>query len=159
MQATATAEITRPANTTAYAVGDVVTGTVAAVLEFANLAAYPNGLGRVIGGSIQKSTANITNAKFRLWLYAGTIATVGADNAPAVLRYADKESYLGTVEFPLMVQDGSSVFSAIAIDNELSIPFKCIGAKRNLYGVLVAEGAYAPGNAETFFIRLAVERE
>lgn len=153
-----TATFTRPADTTAYAASDVVCNSTSspAVITFTNIAKEAGGNGYIMSARLNKSTTTTTNANFRLYLY--TVApTPIADNAAFTLLYANRASRIGWIDFSSMNTEGTGSDSANAYVTAAGVKFTCAADSRNLYGVLVAKAAYAPGNAEQFFIELGCD--
>jgi hypothetical protein len=150
----ATDEFTRPADTTAYTIGDAVGGAASdTVFPFTNAAKNTGGSSRLKSVKIAKSGTTITLATFRLALFR-TAPTAVADNAAFPIAYADRNAIIGYVDMDIMASNGGGGgFTFKTVD----IPLKFTTGK-TLYGVLIALGAYVPANAETFAIELAIER-
>jgi hypothetical protein len=147
-------EFTRPADTTAYATNDVVgDGTV---IVFSNVARVPNGTGYVTNARLIKSTTTTANAVFRLWLYNIAPAAT-ADNLPFKLLYVFRACRIGYIDLPCNVE-GTGSDSASALVTNVNLKFNAALDSRNLFGVLEAKQAYAPGNAEKFWIELTVDQ-
>lgn len=149
---------TRPADTTAYAVDDVVSNSATATtpLTFTNAARTVNGTGYIVSARMSKSTATVANASFRLWLYRDLPTTPPVDNSPFALLFANRAVRMGFIDFTLSTA-GAGSNSASDFKVGLNIPFFAING-RNLYGVLVARGAYTPANGEQFFVEIGLEQ-
>jgi hypothetical protein len=96
IQRTASANFTRPADTTTYAQGDLVANstTAGSVTPLALTAARVSGGGGVIRKfRLIKSTASLTNAQFRVHLFNALPTVANGDNAawgtPGALNYID----------------------------------------------------------------------
>ena len=102
---TVQSSFTRPADTTAYAIGDSVSDSTTApsIITFANAARVAAGSGIVVGARLAKSTNVITNASFRLWLFTATSANTN-DNAALSLPWANRTSVLGYIDFSSPIQ-------------------------------------------------------
>lgn len=150
------AEFTRPADTTAYAPNDVVGPTVADVLTFVDAARVDGGRGYITNATIVKDETTVTNSLFRLWVYS-VAPTPIADNSPYTLLYADRDSYLGYVDFACSTE-GTGSDSAQALVTNVNLAFRCAPGSRNLYGVLEAKQAYLPASGENFWIGLTVDQ-
>jgi hypothetical protein len=152
-------EFTRPADTTAYTSGDVVSNSTSSttVITFSgNILneAFVTGKSLVIkDAQLTKSTNSTTNASFRLYLYTSAV-TVAADNAAFNLVYSNKHLRVGFIDFTLTTGGAGTSDCAEAFVTDANINAKLLGA--NLIGVLVAQGAYTPGNAEKFYVKLNV---
>jgi hypothetical protein len=147
-------EFTRPNDSTPYAANDVVGN--GAVVTFTNVGDSANGSGYVTNVRLVKSTATITNAVFRLWLYA-TAPTPIADNAQFTLLWANRAARLGYVDLACTTE-GTGSDSASAFVTNVNLKFMCAGGSRNLFGVLEAKQAYTPGASESFYIELTVDQ-
>lgn len=152
------AEFTRPADTTAYAVDDVVSNstTTTTPLTFTNAARVGNGTGYIVSARMAKSTNTTTNASFRLWLYRDNPTTPPGDNSPFALLWANRTVRMGFIDFTLSTA-GTGSNSASDFKVGLNIPFFAVNG-RNLYGVLIARGAYTPASGEQFFIEIGLEQ-
>lgn len=155
----ASSTITRPADTTAYTSGDLVANSVTAGsvanLQFTTLARVSGGSGLIVGAKIQKSTNSITNAAFRLHLFATapTYTSAGDNSAISTVLVASAKSYLGYIDITAMVAFSDVAWGSGAPDNTRgSIPY--VATAQIIYGLLEARGAYTPGNAEVFTVVL-----
>lgn len=145
-------EFTRPADTTAYAINDVVGPAVPAVMTFANVARVAGGSGYITNIRCVKSTTTTTNALFRLWLY-NTAPVALVDNAAFTLLYANRAARLGYCDLVLQTE-GAGSDSASAFVANWNCKYSCTVASRDIFAVVEAKQAYSPGNAETFFVEL-----
>lgn len=155
----ASSTITRPADTTAYASGDLVANSVTAGsvtnLQFTTLARISGGSGVIVGAKIQKSTNTTTNAAFRLHLFntAPTYTSAGDNSAISTVVVASAKGYLGYIDITAMVGFSDVAWGSGAPDNSRGgIPY--VATAQIIYGLLEARGAYTPGNAEVFTIVL-----
>jgi hypothetical protein len=149
---TLTAEFTRPGDTTAYAAGDAVGTATSAVLTLSNAGKSSGQGGKIRTVKLSKSTATVTAATFRVYFYSGTTAPAAiADNAAWTTLYADRAKFVGSVDLSTMISGGGAALIHAA---DVNITYN----GRHLYAVIVALGAYAPGNAETFSLAVTVER-
>lgn len=147
-------EFARPGDTTAYAINDVVGN--GAVVTFQNVGAEPEGSGYITNVRLVKSTATVANALFRLWLYNSAPAAI-ADNSPFTLLYADRAIRLGYVDLACTTE-GTGSDSASALVTNINLKFKCAAGSQNLWGVLEAKQAYAPGASEVFWLELTADQ-
>jgi len=166
---TATANFTRPNNTTAYSSGDVVSDGMAM-----NFGLIRGSLKRII---VSKSTNTTSNAPARLFLFAGDPGDK-ADNAALALANPNK-SLLG--EFTLSAYSvqafdpttatgsagtptaATTVLAYAMSDTPVaSYPIDVANSNsdavsgKEIYGYLVAAGAYSPGALEKFSVQLHV---
>ena len=155
------ATFTRPADTTTYAAGDVVSTTGGAIMEF--VGAARDGVG-AIQSAILLDSANVsTHLDAELWLFSSAPA-VTADNAAIAFTDAELANLVGVVNFGLSSWKVGLATSgvggnAVNCQTGIGLPFsKIIGSAptNSLYGVLVARNAYVPVSAEIFTVMLTV---
>jgi hypothetical protein len=145
-------EITRPANTTAYAAKDVVADNTTANLIFTNAVPDLGGSGVVTG--VQILTDQTTNTtSFILHLYH-TAPTAIADNAAFTLLWAERTYHIGTITLAAAVPDGAV---ARAQNFAVRIPFNLPVNVNTLYGVLETVGTWTPASAQILRIEISVE--
>lgn len=145
----AQASFIRAANTTQYAAGDVVNGDGVLV----PIALPVNQPGGVISSvRLTKSGEVLTLSTFRVHFFSASFAT-DADNAIFTKLHANRASYLGFVDLPIMVNDGTGSGAAFTKDDDLRIPFP----GETVYAVIVAVGAYTPASAEVFNLGIGIE--
>lgn len=139
--------VTRPANNTAYAAGDVVCGTDSKpfrlVPEDAVLSSEIRGI------RIAFDSRNTTNASFRLFLYSDSTGLGEiADNSAHVYDYTLDSLLIGWVDFTLSTEGSSVGFLAWAgIAGDSPFYFKSNvrdGRTQGVWGRLVALAAYEP---------------
>lgn len=130
-------EIARPADTTAYAAGDVVGGVIAIpdvgaasiralITQLAlriNVAAVPAGMGN-----------------FRLKLYKSSPPSALADNAAWDLPAGDRAAYVGEVSLGAPVDRGSTLEAPLQVGALAVVPME----STSLYAYLVTDAAYTP---------------
>lgn len=148
---------TRPADTTAYAVGDLVANSTTA----GSVVPVSLTTARVTAGSfilrrirLRKSTSTLTNASFRVHLFNSsptvTVGDNGVFNSAGVLASNMNTGYLGSSDITIDTgfNDGASGFSGIAFNN---IQVK-LASGQVIFALLEARAAYTPGSAEVFTI-------
>lgn len=150
-------EFTRPADTTAYTAGDVVSDSTSAttVQAVANFARVNAGTGYVVGARLTTDKKSIT-PRFRVHLYNASNPTVSADNAAMQRRYADESKYLGWFDLSAMATstDTTNSTQSVSQDMTLRIPFSCAAATRSIYFVLETLDAFTPASGQKFTLRL-----
>lgn len=170
----AVASFTRPANTTAYAAEDAVADSDSAptYLTFKSLGAvgeHPSGINRILRGKIMTDQAtNVT--PFRLHLFREPPTTIPLDNAAMTQPlWAEREKYIGAVDFAAMNAEGTGATAAYA--ESISPPLDFVQqqitqasqggghADRNVYGLLEALIAFTPASGQLFHIELTVVGE
>lgn len=148
------ASFVRPADTTAYAIGDLVANSVTAgsvvPMKF-NVNTYGTGQFRLTRVRIFKSGAVVTNATFRLHLYENLPVFTNGDNGAWLTDNA--AHWLGNIDMASMLafSDGAAGTGSAAAGSELLIRMFQGTA---IYGVLAALGAYTPASAEVFSVVL-----
>lgn len=171
--------MTRPADTNAYAAGDVIaTSTTAPVAQKLLLAASKlGGYGKIISASLLDSANQATKLEADVFLFT---AAVGLDNDNAAFTPTDAEMATLAAVIPLYnktvdlvpstdavlttvsaaVYDGDATSgaggNALFVRDDLSKIFKCADASRDLWWVLVARNAYTPVSGEIFTLKLDI---
>lgn len=139
----ATVNITRPSDTTAYAAGDVIGDTGgSAIFTFSNMA---RAAGDIIITSVEleidASSVPSGMTGFNLRLYNASPTAI-ADNAAWDLPSGDRGKYLGKISLGTPVDEGSTLF----IDND-NIGKQITLTSTNLYVELQTVGAFTPSSA------------
>jgi hypothetical protein len=149
-----TASFARPANTTAYASGDIVANNAAGASVVAVQLAVSQRPGR--GGQITrvmlaKTSTSLTAAAFRVHLFAALPAVTSGDNA-ALAAAGVAAGYLGAADITMSAAftDGAYGAAAVAID------FRLPAGATEIFALVEARDVYTPASAETFKISLAV---
>ena len=148
--------ITRSANTTQYAVNDVMNnGTDTIPLIFTVARDLNKGGWVVSGGSITSNGAAGTLPSIDLLLFSSTF-TIAGDNAAFAGTYAQMQTLLGKITFPSFVNRGGIAEAA----GSLSTPFPFLPATntRIIYGVLLLMNTYTPTSGETLQFTIGIEQ-
>lgn len=148
---TVTATFTRPNDTTAYAVGDLVANNTNAGSVSPMAFVIPDtGRGILIRRAwLRKSGTGITSALFRLHLYKSTaIVCANGDNGAwstdSVANYADALDITVDRAFT----DGAAGFGLPVSGSDINV------GQNALLGLLEARGTYTPAAQEAFTIGL-----
>lgn len=147
------AAVTRPADTVAYASGDIVANSTTAVsvvpLSFGDVRRGPGFAARIRRVRINKSGASVTNAAFRLHLFNVLPTVTSGDNAAIVIA-TGAAGYIGQLDITVgqTFTDGAQGAATTELNINSSL----------LYGLLEARGAYTPVSAEVLTVTLEVER-
>lgn len=153
---------TRPADTTAYAAGDVISEstTAGADWDFADVA-YGHGE----GGYITKATLDYTTAQTfgaTLLLFGVALTSELDDNAgntaPIV---ADVDNFIGAIAFDALVDHGTGRSYSVAVPGGgqgIPLKFKCEASSRTIYGVLVTRDVFTPASGDVVSIILEGEQ-
>jgi len=151
-----TGTFTRPADTTAYASGDLVANSTTAgnvtAVELRAVGAYPQGASIVRRAILRKSGTGITNAAFRIHLYrTATITAANGDNGAWSTNQV--ANYLGgfAVTLDRAFTDGAYGAAVPVVGQEVMIR---LSEGQSVYALVEARGAYTPVSAEVFTIGL-----
>jgi len=156
-----TANFTRPADTTAYASGDLVANSTTAgsvvLISWTIPERSQLWLRRI---KIKKTGTGVTNASFRLWLTTTSDATFSnGDNGALSIAASSLDISNVFGPFDIDVDSGLTGSGAVGIstfDEGLHAIYagSWANGKGTLYGFLEARGAYTPSSAEVFTIDL-----
>lgn len=153
---TLSATVTRPNNTDAYGIGDVIGTASTSVLKFTG--ASPLGAGLVIiGVSLQLSIAAVPSgmSNYRLHLYNAEPTAI-ADNAAFNLPSGDRAKYLGYISIPVPEDLGDT----IRVQNDDLAKFlKVTDSAGAIYGVIETRGAYTPAAQTVYTVTIDVLRQ
>lgn len=160
--AAVTASFTRPANTTAYTAGDVVSDSVSAttMMTFSNVVSA-NGRGAYVRGVRLTTSKKSITPQIRVHLFADNTATVGVDNAAFRSSYADHAKRVGTIDLPAMTTPADTANSdqSSSANFTAAVRFQCGGASRAVYAVLETIDAFTPDSGQGFTMTLLVDGE
>ena len=146
--------VTRPADTTAYASGDLVANSTTAgsvvPITFSNCQRNAGGIARVRRVRIRKSGTGVANCTIRVHLFT-TAPTVGSGDNEAMVIATGSAGYLGSAD----VVVGQSFTDGAA--GQLAADILTTG--NTIYGLLEARGAYTPASAELFAVSLELDQD
>ncbi len=154
------ANFTRPADTTAYAAGDLVAnsttaGSVTPLAFTSAVRGNADGV-RIERCRLRKSTTSLTNATFRVHLFESSstlsVGDNGAFNASGVLSVNNAMAYVGSFAITMANSgsDGAIGFGVPLVGNGMTLQ----PSATTIYGLIEVTGAYTPGNAEVFTVNL-----
>lgn len=155
---------TRPNDTTAYALGDLVAnntvaGSVTPMVLGVSRAADKTGMIR--RGRLTKSGTTTANAIFRAHLFKDAPLAVNGDNG--ALSTNGALTYIGSMDFDMTgsnaraFTDGVKCISVPNVGSEIVFD-PSIGTV-NIFALLEARGAYVPAAQEVFTLALEVLRD
>lgn len=153
------ANFNRPADTTAYASGDLVANntTAGSVTPLSWTAPrYATGSGQIRLARLKKSAVSVSNAVFRLHLYTASPTIANGDNGVWSTTHS---GYLGSFEFDLTAGTGRVFTDASYTTGTPSVGTEAgfdLASGSTIYGLLEARGAYTPASAETFTVDLQI---
>lgn len=157
---TVSGTFTRPADTTAYTIGDAVGDSTSAlaVLTLSNVARAVGGSGYIVGARLETNLKSIT-PRFRVRIFNASNPTKSNDNAAFKSVYADASKRLARLDLPAMITPADTTNSDMSSseDNQLRIPFACGGATRDLYVLFETLDAFTPASGQSFTFTLTVD--
>lgn len=153
----AASAMTRPADTTAYASGDLIANntTAGSVTPISiTIARANNAAVTIFRAFLRKSTTSTTNAQFRVHLFNVSPTVTNGDNG--ALLCTGSSNYLGFFDIDMTL---AAIFSDGANgrgqpDTGSAVISKPVSGASTVFALLEARGAYTPGNAETFTLTL-----
>lgn len=154
VRAAASGAVTRPADTTQYASGDLVANSTTA----GSVTPIQFTVTRVAAGSVavrrvrlRKSGTSTTNASFRLHLYGVAPTVTNGDNGAWLTTQA--ASYIGSVDVTCDRAFSDGAFGSATITNDLNLK---LASGRIIYGLTEARAAYTPADSEVLTWELEV---
>lgn len=137
------AKFTRPADTTAYASGDLVANSTTAGSVAAMQLVVAPGPRQIRRVRILKSGTSTTNASFRAHLYGASMTAANGDNGAWSTNQA--ATYLGSVDVTVdkAFTDGAAGQATTEIN---------VNSAGIIYALIEARGAYTPTSAEVFIL-------
>lgn len=158
VSAGAVVSFARPGDTTAYAANDAVANSTSApvILTFTPVARVAAGAGFITKAKLQTDQSACV-ARFRLHLFNVANPTIANDNAAFALKWADRASYIGSIDFDACKTEGTGSDTAYSINSAVRMHFTCASGDQALYGLLETLDAFTPANAQNFRIALATD--
>lgn len=157
----AVATITRPADTVAYASGDVIADSTTAATPLVFKGVCGDGEGAVIrAAQFSSSIVPATKLNADLFLFHTAPTAYGNDNEAFALSDADLLNCVGVITLDGTTAANIKVgtLNCVVINQALAMPVKSLTTDRALYGVLVARNAYVPASAEVLTVKLGAEK-
>ncbi len=153
------ANFTRPADTSVYAIGDLIANstTAGSVVPMSfDIARINDGPLSIRAARIEKTGTSITNAAARVHLYRTSPTVTNGDNG---VWLSTKSGYLGALDVVIdkAFSDGAKGRGVPTTGAEI-IALPTSGAK-TIFGLLEARNTYTPGNAEVWTVELEAFRD
>lgn len=150
---------TRPADTNAYAAGDLAANVTSTSVTPLSWTTHPQRPGCYIAGiRLHKSTNSVTNAAFRVHLFSAlpTFTSSGDNGVFATVVATAAANWIGSFDGTMVARtaDGASV---VLVPTEGAIIPQALAAGSTIYGLVEVLAAYTPGNAEVFTAELLME--
>ena len=144
----ASGTLTRPADTTAYASGDIVANSTTAgsvvPITLANVCNGPGQSAQIRRVRLRTSSTSVTNASFRVHLFTSSPTVSSGDNAAIVIA-TGAASYIGQVDVTVGQTFTDGAFGAATTEINLY-------GTSTVYALLEARGVYTPTSAGTFTV-------
>lgn len=154
---TATATITRPADTTAYAVNDAWADSTSAPTSggftLSNVCSASGKTSALTTLTVVSSNDPATTLQGEIWLFNSSVTAVN-DNAAFALSDADSIKLVGKVPFSLETSQNGSGTNSIFVANGLDLHVTCSGSA-NLRFLVKVKNAFTPASAEALQVAFA----
>lgn len=147
--------ITRPADTTQYASGDLIADTTTAAsvtpFSFAGAVKTPGRSIRIERIKVRTSNTSLTNASFRIWLFYTSPTVTNGDNGALTGNLTS--AVIGSLDVTLnrAWADGASGTATPTFGNAMLVE---LNAGSTMYALMEAQAAYTPTSAQTFSLEL-----
>jgi hypothetical protein len=159
--ATVSASVTRPADTTAYASGDLVANSTTAgsvvPLTFSSAVREGGEAVRIERVRLRKTGTSLTNASFRVYIFRGSPTVSVGDNAAlnssSVLSVSDVADLVGWVDIT-MDRSGTAGAVGRGVPAGGAAISTAPSSGTTLYGLIEATAAYTPVSGEAFTVTL-----
>ena len=154
--ASSTASFTRPGDTNAYAVGDIVSNSTSSTtpMTFASVARANGGSGYITKIRVATGTPGLTPV-LRLHVFKVNNPTVAVDNAAFSTTVSDDANKIGYSDLPAMVGSGAG---SETCETNIKFPYILAGGTTSMYGFLETRSAFTPGNAGVFNVALTLDQ-
>jgi len=143
---TCTLDITRPADTTAYAANDALSDSTSAPTSggftFTDAARISGGSGVITDAIFTSSADAVTTLQAELWLFNQAVTNIN-DNAVFAVSDAEIKTCVAKIPFTLEDAGNNGFYHA----QNLNIGFTCSGSA-NLRGLIRVKNTYTPESAE-----------
>jgi len=161
------ATLTRPANTTTYTAGDVVSNDAATgvALVFAGVVRGTNGNGSVALATLVDSANQTLKGDFELWLF-NTAPVAVNDNLPLAITDIALGALVTVIKFPVagalvsnlgVGADGNVTYFGVPASGAPDAVIFTKKTSRDLFGVVVVRNAYVPIASSTLRFTLSIE--
>ena len=151
---TVSRSFTRPADTVAYASGDVVNNSTTApvIMTFSGMSREPGRGGTIQSAVLTMSSVASLAAELDLYLF-DTAPVMQNDNAVWSPSDTEIQALVAVISF-YSVQRRTSANNVQYVAGTLGQSYTCTPTSTNLFGLLVARNGYVPASSEQFTVRL-----
>lgn len=156
-----TNNFTRPANTTAYASGDLVANDTTAISVTPLTLSVGRGGFRINNVRLETDVTTTTNATFRVHFFESEPTVANGDNGVLSYNLAD---YVGYVDMPTMTATTNGKYAvrhsheASAFQGGVASGLFGYASSTYLHALIEARAAYTPGSGENFVLTATVEK-
>jgi len=153
--------LARPADTTAYAVNDVISSSTSAptavIFDLATAGVPAGGSGYLVKLRALTNKKDWT-ARLRIHLYKSAI-TPGNDNSAFGILWANRANRIGSIDLPAFnTADTTASDAANSLNAELRFPFKLASGETRLWAIIQVLDAGTPSSGQNFFFSILVDR-
>lgn len=157
MRAASKASFTRPADTTAYTIGDLIANNTTAgsvtPLSFTGATKTGDGGTGRVGKLIIQKTGNAA-ATIRAWFMKTSHAVTNGDNGALVFTSLDLDNCIGFMDVALDGTNDDVGASGALVNKSYDAPLDYeLTSGDTIYVFLQALTAYTPGNAEVYTVK------
>jgi len=151
---TVSTDVTRPADTTAYAVNDALSDSTSAPTSggftFSNAARASGKSGIITDAIIASNNDPGTQLQGEIWIFNQAVTNIN-DNAAFAVSDGEIKTCIGRIPFTLEDVGNNGFYHA----QNLNIGFTCVGSA-NLRFLIRVKNAYTPANAEVLTVALKI---
>lgn len=151
---------TRPSDTTAYSIDDLVANSTTAGSVVPIKLPVGRGGCKILSMYLIKSDAtDVANSDFDINLFSSEPTTTAGDNAAWSIAASPIAGYLGEWDFPTMVAGSEDAWTHLKWgDSAMPQPISVYTTTGYVYGLLQADSAYGPASAEVFTVNVIYEK-
>lgn len=153
---TVSVDVTRPADTTTYAVNDALSDSTSAPTSggftISNAARSSGGSGMIVDAIITSSNDPATTLQGEIFIFDQATTNVN-DNSAFAVSDTEIKNLVGVIPFTLEDVGNNDMYHA----RNLNIPFTCSGSANLRFLVRVKNG-YVPASAEVITFRFKIAR-
>jgi hypothetical protein len=152
-------EFTRPNDTNAYAIGDMVSDNTSTTTmqQVANAVRVSGGSGYLVGVRCSTNKKSIT-PRFRVHLFTTTGATLAGDNVAYKEVYADSSKRLGYTDLPSMTTAADTANSDMSRSLDMTIRLPIVVPATSLYFVVETLDAFTPDAQQKFTFTFVMDQ-
>lgn len=148
--------ITRPSNTTQYAVNDALAASTSAAyaIEVENVGKTVSDNVKIVGGYVTSTNTAALLPSLMVYLFNSPPASA-VDNAAFTITDDENNNVVATITFDDWEKTAAN---SRGQKDSIHIPAKCGGSTTSLYALVKVLNTYTPASAEVFKFNLQIER-